>query len=476
MRKIGIIVLLIFGCFLSNIEGQSVEVKPYTFVSRAKDTVQTELWSFKVLENRKLENSDSITLYFLRFKSTNPNPGSPIIYLAGGPGGSGIATARGKRFELFMKLREVADVIAFDQRGTGMSNSFTRCPETIDIDISEPITKKNYINKTIAYLKKCISFWNKNNRLYAYNTTENAKDLDELRKVLKSDKISFWGISYGSHLAFEYIRLFEKNINKVVLASLEGTDETIKLPANTEKFIDIICERAKDNYGNEPKYPNLKNKIIEVHKRLKKESVKVAYQDRKGKSDTVGISNFDLQIVVSAFYLKNPENSKKLPKLYSKLYEGNFQIIAPQVKLVKKYIGQINPMSFAMDMQSGISQSRKEIVDSQQKLTVLGNSINFLYYDWMSTYDFPMLPDEFRTMKENNVKALLLSGTMDGRTYVSSAKEIAKKFKRGKHIIIKNAGHDLYMSSPLIGDMILDFLKGKEIQSSKLALDPILFE
>jgi pimeloyl-ACP methyl ester carboxylesterase len=58
-----------------------------------------------------------IELAFVRFKSTAKNPGPPIVYLAGGSGGSGIGAARGSRFPLFMALREIADVIAFDQSG-----------------------------------------------------------------------------------------------------------------------------------------------------------------------------------------------------------------------------------------------------------------------------------------------------------------------------------------------------------------------
>ncbi len=218
--------------------GQSLKVEPYEFISRSKDTVQAELGSFKVLEDRNNESLDSIQLSFVRFKSTNPNPGSPIVYLSGGPGGSGIGTAKGKRFSLFMNLREVADVIAFDQRGTGMSTRLLECPYTASFELSKAIDKREYVDKSTENITKCLAFWQeKNVNLGAYNTTENAKDIEALRNVLKVEKISLWGISYGSHLAFEYIRLFEDNIDKVVLESLEGPNETIKLPENTANFI-----------------------------------------------------------------------------------------------------------------------------------------------------------------------------------------------------------------------------------------------
>jgi pimeloyl-ACP methyl ester carboxylesterase len=63
----------------------------------------------------------TIDLRYVRFPATGADPGSPIVYLAGGPGGSGIDAFRGSRQSFYLSLREIADVIAFDQRGTGDS-------------------------------------------------------------------------------------------------------------------------------------------------------------------------------------------------------------------------------------------------------------------------------------------------------------------------------------------------------------------
>lgn len=458
--------------------GQQLEVKPYEFITASNDTVQAERGTFKVKENRDKNSSDSIKLSFIRFKSTNANPSSPIVYLSGGPGGSGSETAKYDRFELFMKLREVADVIAFDQRGTGMSNKLINCPYRLNVPVSKPLSKKDYLKLTIKNLKKCKSFWDsKNVDLDAYNTTESAKDLDDLRKVLGTNKISLWGISYGSHLAFEYIRLFEKNIDKLVLASLEGPDETLRLPKKTDAFIDLICERAKDNYGQNPKYPNLKNKIIEVHKKLREKPVVIEIKEDDGKEINVGISEFELQLAITAIYLRDPSMSRKIPKLYSEMYEGDFSAIAPMIKLIKQSISEPeNPMSFAMDMHSGASEARKKEIRKELKTSLLGDGINYLLLDWIDELNYFNLPEEFRKLKENNVNALLLSGKMDGRTYLSSAIEIAKPFKNGQHIIIDNAGHNLYMLSPIIGDLVLEFLKGEKLNVSEIKLKPVFFE
>ncbi|RFN59387.1 alpha/beta fold hydrolase [Marixanthomonas ophiurae] len=481
MSKKNILQLSIaFILFLNQnlIFSQQLEIKPYEFITTSNDTVQAERGTFKVKENREKAFSDSIQLSFIRFKSTNPSPSSPIVYLSGGPGGSGSETAKHERFELFMKLSEVADVIAFDQRGTGMSDKLIDCPYKLNVPLDKPLTKEDYLKITTKNLKKCKSFWDSNDvDLSAYNTTENAKDLDVLRKVLGAKKISLWGISYGSHLGFEYIRLFEENIDKLVLASLEGPNETLRLPSKTDFFLNQICERAKDNYGQSPKYPNLKNKITEVHKKLKAQPIVVEIKNENGGKTKVGISEFELQLAITAIYLRDPSMSKQIPKLYSAMYKNDFSEIAPMIKLIKQSISEPeNPMSFAMDMQSGASESRRKEIRNEQKTSLLGDGINYLMLDWIEELNYFHRPEEFRKLKENNVTALLLSGKMDGRTYLSSAIEIAKSFKNGQHIIIENAGHNLYMLSPVIGDLVCNFFKGKELNISEIKLNPVRFE
>jgi hypothetical protein len=43
--------------------------------------------SIQVLENRSEKNSRLIAVHYLRFPSTSKKPGSPVVYLSGGPGG-----------------------------------------------------------------------------------------------------------------------------------------------------------------------------------------------------------------------------------------------------------------------------------------------------------------------------------------------------------------------------------------------------
>jgi hypothetical protein len=78
---------------------------PYRFVSAAGETVPAQLGRLRVPERHGVSGSPVVELAFVRFPSTGP----PVVYLAGGPGGSGIEAARGPRFQLFMAMRRLGD-------------------------------------------------------------------------------------------------------------------------------------------------------------------------------------------------------------------------------------------------------------------------------------------------------------------------------------------------------------------------------
>jgi pimeloyl-ACP methyl ester carboxylesterase len=203
----------------------TLKLKPYAFETNdKKDKVDAEFGTVFVPENRSDPESNLIELAFVRFKSTAKNPGPPIVYLAGGPGGSGIGTARGSRFPLFMALREIADVIAFDQRGTGFSKPNLTCIDRLALPLNVAPTREAAIKEMRENSDSCAFYWRNIQRvdLSAYNTNESADDLEDLRKALGVDQISLWSISYGTHLAFATMRRHPASIHRAILAGTEG--------------------------------------------------------------------------------------------------------------------------------------------------------------------------------------------------------------------------------------------------------------
>src|SRR3546814_6512536 len=103
-----------------------------------------------------------------------------------------------------MALREVADVIALDQRGTGASAVDPDCQPPLTAFERQVLTRDTfeaYLDQAASY---CNAWWKGQGvDLSVYTNVESAADLEILRQQIGAAKLNLWGISYGTHLALD---------------------------------------------------------------------------------------------------------------------------------------------------------------------------------------------------------------------------------------------------------------------------------
>jgi len=458
------ILLLGFSVFAQD-RAERLEIEPYVFENSEKEKVNAEFGRLTVPENRTKKNGKTIELAFVRFKSTSKSPGSPIVYLAGGPGGSGIQSAKYSRFKLFMAMREFGDVIAFDQRGTSESKPNLRCSNGVDIPLDKALTRESVIKAAKQELSDCVAeFEKKGVDVSAYNTIESANDINDLRKALGAKKVSLWGISYGTHLALATIKEHGKYIDKAILAGVEGVDDTYKLPSYTQEVMVELDKRVKADSNLSEKIPDLLQLIKTVHERLEKQPVTVEVTDPKSKKKfKIVIGKYDLQYLFAAYSGSNDAQAL-LPKLYYDMSKGDFAFIAQELVGFREGGGS-SIMSRAMDCASGISAKRYARIQKEKQNSLFSNAINDPFPEICDAINYQKLGDDFRKPVKSNVSTLFISGTLDGRTPASNADFAQKGFKNSTHLIIDGAGHSdpLFLSSPKIAETMFDFMKGEKL-------------
>ena len=279
-----------------------LKIEPYVFENSRKEKVEAEFGRLRVPENRTNPRSRMIELAFVRFKSTAKNPGAPIIYLAGGPGGSGISSAEGSRFPLFMAMREFGDVIALDQRGVGRSTPNLACPRKTDALLETPATREEIIAAASKQAKICAEYWRGQAAdLSGYNTNENADDIESLRLALGAKKVSLWAISYGTTLALTAIKRHGKNIDRAILAGVEGLDDALKLPADVQQHLADIDRFVKADPTLNKQIPDFLGLVKTVFDQLEKQPVTVELTDSQTKGVVkVVISKYVMQLLTAS--------------------------------------------------------------------------------------------------------------------------------------------------------------------------------
>jgi pimeloyl-ACP methyl ester carboxylesterase len=456
---------------------RTLKVKPYIFENEKKEKVDAEFGTLLVPENRSNPESNLIELAFVRFKSTAKNPGPPIVYLAGGPGGSGIFTAKGSRFPLFMALREIADVIAFDQRGTGFSKPNLGCFEQLSLPLDVAPTREAAIKELRENSRSCAQYWRDIQRvdLTGYNTNESADDLEDLRKALGVNQISLWSISYGTHLAFATIRRHPTSIHRAILAGTEGPDHTYKLPSNIQKHLEDLAAAIKADPQVGKEVPDFLGLMKSVFDRLDAEPQTVQITDPRTKLKVkVIVNKFVMQYIVANNI--GTTVSARFPALFYRASKGDFTNPA-QVWLNQSRSEIGSAMSYMMDCASGQTAARRELIAREVKGTLLEDIFNFPFPDVCTEWNAPDLGDEFRAPLKSDVPVLFISGTLDARTPISTAEEYRKGFANSTHLIIEGAVHSdpLFLSSPKIKEGMMEFLRGMPVTTTKITSEPLKF-
>ncbi len=468
--------LMFAGPAMSSDESPALTISDYTFEAHGQK-IAAEWGELTVPENRHAPGSRRITLKFVRFPATGQAKGTPIVYLSGGPGGSAIATAKGPRFPIFMAMREVGDVIAFDQRGTGASNDIPPCRSDQASPLDEPLTRDTVTVELHEQARKCAAFWKQSGiDLEGYTTEESAADLEDLRKALGAKQLKLWGISYGSHLALATIKRYPSSIERAVLASIEGLDETVKLPALTDAFFARVQAVIDTDPHASKAYPDLAGLIRSVHARLERDPATVTIKDETGREIQLVIGKLDIQLVTS-FSISDPHTIARVPAMYAQMDAGDFSTVG---EIIYRYIRNPQASTFrgmpeAMDVASGISEARLKLVQEQAKTALLGDALNFPMPHLAGAFEGLDLGDDFRSPVSSSVPTLFISGTLDGRTYPESAKAVAARFSNATHVIVENGGHNIFEAAPEIGKMVVAYMKGRLPKSRTLRLEPPKF-
>ena len=196
----------------------------------------------------------------------------PVILLAGGPGEKALASAPGFAALLAPMVGE-RDFIVFDQRGVGLSKPALECPEWVQkmyelLNEPNPDIKVQALFESLMVCRERLVREGIN--LSAYNTVQNAADVNAIRIAFGYDKLNLFGGSYGTLLAQAVMRDHPQGIRSVVLASV--------LPLEKSFFVDVSTTAAKsvtkltdacaaDNACNTT-YPDLKNVLLKTIDRL----------------------------------------------------------------------------------------------------------------------------------------------------------------------------------------------------------------
>lgn len=417
-----------------------------------------------VAEDRTLKNSPTIRLPIIILKSDNPNPQpDPILRTLGGPGGSSLRMVTGRRFSPWLRNR---DVIIFEQRGTKYSQPALECPEVNEANIKsakQNLDAKNARAAEINAAKICFDRLVKQGvNLSSYNSWESAADIDDLRHVLKLDKINLYGVSYSSRLMLNVMRDYPAGIRSVVLES--------PLPPQVnydEVGVDGIVYALNQLFKNckleadcKQTFPNLESEFYEVVARLNKQPLSASVKNEKtGETAEIKLNGDDFATWIVDYLLSDEASSiADAPFVIHQAFQEKYEPF-------KRYANdKITPSNNSWGMRYSVWCGEETPFENMGKIKAQS-----FRYPKLKGYEVMALPDICSVWKvqpakpienspvKSDIPTLVLTAEYDAYILPEWGALTAKNLKNSFIFEVPWAGHGPAFSTACAREMIANF-------------------
>ena len=215
----------------------------------------------------------SLDFSILKSWSQYPEP-DPVVFLQGGPGGSAISQIPlyANSFEAFRKTR---DVVLWDQRSAGLSGGSVKCFDALARNAALIATTPSAAvdpGSTTSIVSDCLAEIDAAGiDISRYNTTQNARDLRSLTQALGYDSYNIYGISYGTKLALEAMRVVPEGIRSVVIDGVAPSWMPLyeSLALKFSEPIDHLVEQCRADPVCNTTFPRLDEVFIDTLNKAK---------------------------------------------------------------------------------------------------------------------------------------------------------------------------------------------------------------
>jgi len=446
----------------------SISWEPLTFEAPVAGQTSGERGWLEVPVRHANPAGVKIRLPVVRLRTTNPDPGPPVIFLAGGPGSAGTRILMGSLAPNALRVRAFADVIAFDQRGTGASEPSLAVPGQFDLP-SEVSVDSPAARERIAAIGRLIRSTTESRGidLSAYNTVESADDVELLRRALGSEKVVLWGHSYGTHLALAVIKRHGEHIARALLGGVNGLDDRWRDPADSDAWLARVgaaVDAASPAGGNR----TFVERVRRVFTQLDEDPIRVPTVNGEV---FIGKTEIQLLLTLQSGELGFVHNLPLLLDSVERRTRLEPVAAAVQQTIRQRPIG--TAMTYSMHVASGVSAERLARINLQASTALMGNAINWGIGDeaFAKTLNIADLGDDFRRPFRSNVPVLIMSGTLDGRAVENDAKRVGAQFDQVSYVTIEGASHDFWFlrPPPRVPEVTEAFLRGEPVRGERIA-------
>lgn len=394
----------------------------------------------------------------------------PVILLAGGPGERVVQEAP-RVIERWLPMVGERDLILFDQRGAGLSQPTLECPE-VEATLLDLLDEPNAdvaTEKAFNAILTCRRRLGQDKRdLSAFNTAQNAADVDAIRKVLGYEQVNLLGGSYGSRLAQAVMRDYPAAVRSVVISAVLPLEKSFfvdSVPA-APKAINRLLDACAADAPCKAAYPKLKDELYTVIAQLNRKPVPVVLTNPLTGSqyDTVLTGHDVVSGLVSLLYYT--DCIPALPRAIHNLYLQDYRLITRLLSLNLASLGMVSRgMYYSMlctedlvgrtkeEYLAALKALPKELQGGESPETLDAYNPCAICQAW----DVKEAPPEAKQPLSSSIPTLILEGEFDPVTPPDYGKLVASHLSKSTFFTLPGAGHDVLTASDCARQLVRAF-------------------
>ena len=371
----------------------------------------------------------------------------PLFVLSGGPGGSGLYEA--SWVEPPFNDR---DVIMLDQRGAGFAIPALKCPEQNESSLSHS-----------AGQKLCRDRLERSGLdLAAFNSTESAADINDLRLALGYERIYLLGQSYGTYLALIIMREYPEILAGVILDSVLPPQATILGDAAGTFWrpLSTLFQDCAQEPACMSAYPDLEDRFTQALAEFP-----VFLRESGGSGESITLFEEDFLFVVERLLAYSL--GTELPSLINDVAQGDYTALTGLLVWLTEAGPEASEVADGMYM----AITCRELLSKETYAEAIANYAD--YPQWLQNYvaqytdfiltscalwDLPPASADASQPVHSAVPTLLLAGSYDTLTNSLWAEQAAETLSRSTLAVFPRLGHGISYEHTCPQNIMRDFL------------------
>ncbi len=416
-----------------------------------------------------------LAIAILRARDAGREP-DPLVMLQGGPGGGTIDTYAASMAT--SALRAHRDIVLFDQRGTGKSLPALKCAESIEntrataeIVLDHDTALKRYWAATQACRERLVR---EGQSLSAYDSLENAADIDSVRSALGYERVNLYGVSYGTLLALHAMRLRPEILRSVILDSVVPPQTNFVIEATraenralTELF--AACAAAARCASD---YPGLEQIYLAQIERLARAPARARMVDPEtGRAfNTVIDGDAFRAILFQSLY--STELIPLLPQLIFDVRDGNFGTLGNIGGLFTFDQSVANGMYMSVICAEDADFKPADAVSPELRPALARYAVQDAaeFQAGCRAWNVEPLPGSVDDPVVSDLPTLILNGRFDPITPPRNGEDVARTLKRSFVFTFPNTGHGALQSESCAADIAGAFLDTPDMPPASACL------